>query len=284
MKELRLVITDMDGTLYSWVDYIVPALEAMVSSLEQTTGMPRIRIVQSLKEVYEQQGTNEYAFAIQESKIFHEFAYDFDSFNALVITPARNAFSEMRRRYLRPYKGVVSTLASMRARGVQIVALTDAPRFPAERRLKQLALDESIDALYALGSFPVPDLVDSAVKEREREGYYRSSLPLVVELPFEYEKPSPRGVTRILADFKVDPSEAIVVGDNLKKDIAAAQSASVRGVFAEYGTYIAPQYRERLAAFSARAVTRKNVADENDRETYPPSATLSNFSQILQFA
>ena len=29
---IKLVVTDMDNTLYSWVDYIVPAVEAMVDS------------------------------------------------------------------------------------------------------------------------------------------------------------------------------------------------------------------------------------------------------------
>ncbi len=47
---IRAVVTDLDNTLYSWVNYIVPALEAMVTSLCETTGYPRIRVVQALKE------------------------------------------------------------------------------------------------------------------------------------------------------------------------------------------------------------------------------------------
>ncbi|MDF1562676.1 MAG: HAD family hydrolase [Deltaproteobacteria bacterium] len=278
----RAVITDMDGTLYSWVDYIVPALEAMVTSLQQTTGLPRIRIVQSLKEVYERYDTNEYAFAIQESSIFREYAQDFDSFNSLVITPARKAFSDCRRRFLRPYRGVLPTLRTLRARGVRIVALTDAPRSPAERRLKQLELDGLVDALYSLEGFAVPDLVDPAVKIREQEGYYRSALGLVVELPRTHEKPSPLGIQRILSDFDLAPEEVLMVGDNLKKDVAAAAAAGVQAAWAEYGTYISPEYRERLDTFSAAAVTAKNVAAETDHETYRPGATLSNFRQVLE--
>ena len=45
---IRLVVTDMDGTLYSWVDYIVPAVEALVDSVCRATGWPRLRVVQSL--------------------------------------------------------------------------------------------------------------------------------------------------------------------------------------------------------------------------------------------
>jgi len=278
----RAVITDLDGTLYSWVDYIVPALEAMVTSLQATTGLPRIRIVQSLKEVYARRETNEYAFAIQESSIFREYAQDFDSFNALVITPARKAFSDCRRRYLRPFRGVVPTLEALGARGVRIIALTDAPRAPAERRLKQLGLDLHIDALYALESYAIPELVDASVRVREEAGYYASSLRLVVELPHDHEKPAPAGIARILSDFVLDPSEVMMVGDNLRKDIGAAQAAGVAGIWAEYGTYVSPEYRERLAIFSAPAVTEKNVARESDHQTYRPDATLSNFGQVLR--
>lgn len=280
-RPVRAVITDMDGTLYSWVDYIVPALEAMVSSLEASTGMPRIRIVQSLKEVYEKHGTNEYAFAIQESKIFHEFNYDFDSFNELVIWPARRAFSEARRRYLRPYRGVEEGLEGIVARGIELIALTDAPRGPAERRLKQLGLDEHFTALYALEGFPVPDLVDVQVKEREKAGYYRSAVPTVVELPAEFEKPSPRGIQRVLSDRGLEPGEAIMVGDNVKKDMAAAAAAGVMGVWAEYGTFVPHEYRTRLNVISARAVTRKNVSEESDEPMEEPETAISNFRRVL---
>ncbi len=278
---IKAVITDMDGTLYSWVDYIVPALEAMVRSLETTTGMPRIRIVQSLKEVYEKHGTNEYAFAIQESQIFQEFGYDFDSFNTLVIWPARRAFSEARRQYLRTYRGVLEGLEGLLSRGVRIVALTDAPRGPAERRLKQLEIDRFFDALYALEGFPVPDLVDEGVKEREKAGYYRSAVPTVVELPASFEKPSAEGIRQVLRDLELRPEEVIMVGDNLKKDMAAATSAGVLGVWAEYGTYVPPEYRVRLNVISARAVTKKNVSDETEERIEEPEHAISNFGRVL---
>src|SRR5580698_9526730 len=118
---IRAVVTDLDNTLYSWVNYIVPALEGMVASLCQTTGFPRIRVVQSLKEVYERVGTNDYAFAIQESSIFREFNSDFDSFQALVISPAKEAFATARRKYLQPYPGTQEGLTALRQAGVRVI-------------------------------------------------------------------------------------------------------------------------------------------------------------------
>ncbi len=146
-------MTDLDNTLYSWVDYIVPSLEAMVASLVQTTGRPRIDIVQSLKTVYSRHESNEYPFAIQESSLFHPYRADFDSFDALVVRPAQRAFAEARRRYLHPYPGVRETLAELRERGVEVVALTDAPRNAVENRVRLLQLDGLLDALYALRGY-----------------------------------------------------------------------------------------------------------------------------------
>jgi phosphoglycolate phosphatase len=49
------------------------------------------------------------------------------------------------------------------------------------------------------------------------------------------------------------------------------------GVWAEYGTYISAEYRERLAVISARAVTARHVADEG-HDRWP--LAVSSFAQV----
>ena len=97
VPRIRAVVTDLDNTLYPWVDYIVPSLEAMVDSLVATTGLPRVRVVQSLKAVYGKYQSNEYPFAIQESELFKPYEADFDSFNALVLAFSAQAASSSAR-------------------------------------------------------------------------------------------------------------------------------------------------------------------------------------------
>src|SRR4051794_39592899 len=142
---VRLVVTDMDNTLYSWVDYIVPAIEALVDAVCRATGLPPLRVIQSLKEVYARYESNEYPFVLQESSLFQEFP-EFGSFDRLVITPARAAFAEARRKYLRPYPGVLETLEALKRRGVPVGALTDAPRNPAEDRAREKGVDTPLGA------------------------------------------------------------------------------------------------------------------------------------------
>src|SRR6185295_15449817 len=150
---VRLVVTDMDGTLYSWIDYIVPAVESLVDAVCKATGFPRLKVVQSLKAVYSKYESNEYPFALQESSLYAEFP-EFGSFDKLVIEPARMAFAEARRKYLKPYKTVVDTLPGF--------------EFPAGAEGEKLV---------------APDIL-----QKEERGAYRAACP-VVELPREYEKP-----------------------------------------------------------------------------------------------
>ena len=275
---IRAVVTDLDNTLYSWVNYIVPALEAMVTSLCETTGYPRIRVVQSLKEVYERVGTNDYAFAIQESAIFREFHSDFDSFNALVIEPAKEASRWARRRYLVLYPGAREGLDALRALDVKIVGLTDSPRNSAEARVRALQLDQKLDALYTLPAYALPQQVDERIRRLEQEGHYRLSIP-VIELALECEKPSGDGLGHVIRDLGLQAPEVLVVGDNRAKDGGTARAAGCRWAWAEYGTYLSIEYRERLDVISPRSVTRRHFAEPGDADLEPDWA-ISNFAQI----
>ncbi len=275
-----LLVTDLDGTLCLWVDFIVPALDALVASLVQTTGEPRIKVVQALKKVYEQHGSNEYPYAVQESELFAPYAGDFASFDRLVIDPAREAFSRQRRRYLRPFPTVLETLQALREEGVRVVVLTDAPRNAAEQRLRQLGLTALLEAVFCMPGYPFPDSgVADAIRRREEEGRYRLEIP-VHELPRAHEKPDPRGYRAMCEVLRVRPEETIFVGDNRKKDIAVAQEVGALDVWAAYGTYVPPEYRERLDVVSARSVTRRHVADAGD-EGPVPSVTLGTFAGVL---
>ena len=279
VTRIRAVVTDLDNTLYPWVDYIVPSVEAMVDSLVATTGLPRVRIVQSLKAVYSKYESNEYPFAIQESELFKPYEADFDSFNALVLAPARFAFRTARERFLRPYPGVRETLERLHERGLLLIGLTDAPRNAAELRLKWLKLDHHFDALYSLPGYPLPENVDPEIRKRDAAGHYRSRVQAVTELPHTAEKPSPAGLRRILEDFELEPAQVLYVGDNVKKDMPVAEACDVLGVWAEYGTYVSAEYRDRLSVISAKAVTRRHVAEETPAR-WPLS--ISSFTQVLE--
>ncbi len=283
---VRLVVTDMDNTLYSWIDYIVPAVETMVDAVMLATGYSRLKVVQSLKAVYSKYESNEYPFALQESSLFADFP-EFGSFDKLVIEPARMAFGEARRKYLKPYKTVVDTLVALKARKIPVVALTDAPRNPAEQRVKRMKLDEHLTALYTLPGFHFPanaegaKLVAPDILQKEERGEYRALCP-VIELPRDFEKPKPDGFLQICRTYDVEPKHVLFIGDSLKKDVALAKEVGAIDCWAEYGTYVSLEYRERLDIISAAAITRRHAASVYEASSpVVPTHALSNFSRIL---
>jgi phosphoglycolate phosphatase len=284
---IRLVVTDMDNTLYSWIDYIVPAVEAMVDAVVEATGFPRIKVVQSLKAVYTKYESNEYPFALQESSIFAEFP-EFGSFDKLVIAPGREAFSAARKKYLKPYKGVEETLAKLKEKRVIVVALTDAPRNPAQQRVKQMKLDQYLAALYTMPGFTFPEAPDGSklvapdIVQKTERGAYEAACP-AIELPREWEKPNTAGLKKILSTYGLQPHEVLVVGDSVKKDVAIAKELGCHDAWAEYGTYVGHEYRERLDIISSSAITRRHAANvyESGQQAVTPTRALSNFGQVL---
>ena len=171
-----------------------------------------------------------------------------------------------------------------------VVALTDAPRNPAEQRVKRLGLDVHLTSLYTMPGFTFPETGLTARRwwpptssSSEARGDYRAACP-VIELPRDLEKPNPAGLKRILDTYAVRPQDCLVVGDSLNKDVAVARALGCHDAWAEYGTYHPPEYRERLDIISSNAITRRHAAHlfEGGHQKVVPTHRLSNYEQVLE--
>ena len=285
MSRVRLVVTDLDNTLYSWVGYVVFAIEAMLDSLVSTTGFERDHLLESLQEVYHHRGSIEYPFVLQEASIFQERLADFERFAEDVLIPARQAFAAQRRSLLRPYPTVVSTLERLKAQGIPVVGLSDASSFAATLRLRMLGLDRYLDALYAIEpySLPPPDRMERRILEKLEAGLYEPETLKVHPLPLSAVKPSPEGFMMICEDFGVRPEETVMIGDNLTKDIGLAQAVGALGLWAEYGTIFEPDIRRRLEHYVPRSVLRRN-APEFEGSAIRPGISLSHYEGLFSAA
>lgn len=281
----KLLITDLDHTLWDWAGYIVPSLKVMVDSVEKTTGYPRPFITAALRKVYGRYQTTEYAFTLQQSAIWtrwrKQHGDNLDRFLENVVTPAALVYATERKKRFHLYPGVKETLEKLRRNGVKIVALSDAPRFPAEQRLKRAGIDGLFDALFCLKSYPIPKSggrhrVAPFIVAKEQSGHYRSQVGKVVELPPSWEKPDPRGLRRILKAFEVKPREAILVGDSLRKDGAVAHAVGVPFYWARYGTEIPAKTLEELSLYTPATVRRRNSS--------PPAGEVHRKGELARFS
>lgn len=279
----RAVVTDLDHTLYDWTAFVVPAVEAMVASLVETTGVPEPAVVASLRDVYERHSSNEYPFVVQEAACFTaRREADPVAFEREVVRPAFEAFKAARRIHLVPFAGVLETLDALAARGIPVVALTDAPQNPAMGRVRSLGLDQGgrLRALYSLPAFAMPGHIDPAIAARDAAGGYRPAIPAHA-LPADHEKPDPRGLSLILErELGLPPGEVLYVGDSLHKDVALAQGLGCIDAWAEYGCRKDEALIARLRRISAPSATRRHASHEGRPEVRPTHA-LGAFSGLL---
>ncbi len=56
-----LLITDLDNTLYNWVDYFAPSFRGMAKALSREMGVSLDGLFEDFKEVFSRRGSLEYS-------------------------------------------------------------------------------------------------------------------------------------------------------------------------------------------------------------------------------
>jgi putative hydrolase of the HAD superfamily len=114
------------------------------------------------------------------------------------------AYRNKQPRYMRPYPAVVPVLRWLRSRGLKLAIVSDAPRLKAWMRLRELGIASYFDAVVAFGDVKV-------------------------------RKPAKMPFRKALSELGVKPSEALMVGDNPKRDMIGAKRLGIKTCFARYG-------------------------------------------------
>lgn len=280
---IKLLITDLDNTLYNWVDFYVPAFNAMLTELVKLTGLDESALRSSFKRVHEKHKTTEYAFSIQELDVLASESRGLTTREILEkYGTAIKAFRLARQNTLCLYPTVEETLEILRRQGRVIVAHTDAMMYYAVQRLKQLGIESMFDGIVAPRDHGLP----AGTKPEDVRSYsdpdrYETTIRYVSELDPEILKPNRECICRILSHFNVANDEAIYVGDSLYKDIYMAQSCGVYDVLAEYGkTYDEQNYLELV---EITHWTEEDVAREKAGQirTIEPTFNIDCFGELL---
>src|SRR5208282_1580837 len=227
----KALITDSDNTLYDWVDIWYRSFTAMLSKIEEITGIPEEELYDPISQVYQKHGTSEYSFLLEEIPVLHE---RYGARVAEELAPAVDAFRAARRDAMRLYPGVMSSLKTLKAKGITTVAYTESMSFYVNYRFRKLELDTVIDYLYSPPDHPLPYEDISAIRKYPDESYLLERT-IHRHTPQGEKKPNPHILSCILSDIGVRPDEAVYIGDHPKKDVAMAQQAGVLDVLASYG-------------------------------------------------
>lgn len=281
-KIVSVLITDIDNTLFDWVEMWFQSFDAMLNRLQIDSGIPREQLEKEFREIHQKYGTSEYSFSVEELPSLKTL-HPSEDLSALYGDAIRD-YRKARKASLRLYDGVYEALKRIRAEGSLIVGYTESMAFYTMNRLKTLGLDGVIDILYSPADHDFPD----GFLERKRSlsaDHYKLLYTAHKYTPKGELKPNPDILGKILLDLNIRPHQAVYVGDSLMKDIAMAQAVGVPAAFAKYG---AAQHRSeysllrRLSHWKDEDIEReKHIAKENiEAEVVLSSSFLEVFDHF----
>lgn len=280
---LRVLITDLDNTLWDWFEAWYQSFTALLDGLVSISGLGRSLLEDQIKVVHQRRGTTEYSNLIREVPALVEFADGRDPFD--VFDAALHAQNSRRKRATRLYPGVGETLEKLKRSGVRIIAYTESGAYWTEWRIRHTGLDGVIDELY---SSPDHDIAAGIDPADLRTGRYQGSYGLKAtehrHVPMGVLKPNEEVLLTILREQGCRPTEAAYLGDSLIKDIAMAQAAQVFDIHAAYGQV--QQQAEydllrRLTHWTDEDVTREAALSQPEGDVVPTIACERSVSEIL---
>lgn len=282
MKNIKLVVTDLDNTIYNWVDFYVPSFLALIQELSKLTGISQAELKASFKRIHEKYRTSEYTFAIQQLDVLQEINSGLDVKQILhKYEPAIRAFRKTRKKTLRLYEGVKETLTEIRSQGKKIAGRTDALMFHVTMRLKQLGIEDLYNGIFAPPDhgFPLGTTPDD-VRFYKDSTAYKTMIPIKVELDPTIRKPDPRALLIVLDHFNIKPEETVYIGDSLLRDVLLAQECGVHDVYAEYGQKYDPRHYEELLKITYWPEEEIGKDCSSSIAEIKPTFVVSSFSEL----
>ncbi|WP_459061919.1 HAD family hydrolase [Stenotrophomonas sp. PSU-St15] len=226
----RLLITDVDNTLFDWQKLWYESFTAMSKAAIEISGIDEETFYAECRALHQKHGTTEYAFVLTE---LPSFKSKYGNRVIEAMQPAINSFREARQEHLHLYPGVDETLIKLKESGVTIAAFTESKAFYTNYRFRKLHLDGKIDFLYSPEDHSLPR--DSSFIRKYPDEHYNLKKTEHRFTPTGEHKPNPHILLSIIEELNFDKQEAVYVGDSLLKDVCMAQDAGVTDVFAAYG-------------------------------------------------
>jgi len=272
MKQtISVIVTDLDNTLFDWLDIWYRPFNAMIESLVTQSGKTRDILERDCKRVHEKYGTSEYAFLVEELQCLQEMHPGQNP--RLVYSASIDAYRRERAAAMHLYPTVRETLETLKDQGCLLVGYTESMAFYSNYRVHALGLDRLLDYLY---SPPDHDLPEGRTRHAAADAPFRRTLQR--HTPRGELKPNPKLLADILRDIGARREETLYVGDNLMKDIAMAKEADITDAYAKYGgTQGRPEYG------ALKRVTHWPTAHVKKEEatTIEPTYVLNSFGEIV---
>lgn len=265
----KLLITDLDDTLYDWLGFFIPSFYAMVDELVKITGIDKECLLKEYKILHQQYGSVEYPFiTLKLPSVLNKYQNCSEDELKEILGEAFHRFNSMRKRTLVLFDGVEKALKELSQRGITIIGYTESSQENGYYRLKRLGISKYFKHVYATRS------------------KYESVLPYDDKImTVESKKPDKDVLISICNRESCNTNDAIYVGDSLTKDVYMARMAGITSVWVNYPKQN-NDYYERLVDitswtdndFEREANLKKRFIESNIK----PDHIIDKFDEIIE--
>jgi len=275
------LITDLDTTLFDWVDLWFNCFSAMLDCIVKISGIPKEQLVPEIAAIHRKYGTSEYSFLIEE---IPSLTHMLDGRPATkVFAEAIEAYRVERRKHLNLFPTVAETLLKIKGRGTRVIGYTESMGFYSNYRARRLGLDGVLDYMFCPEDHVLPEGLSAEDLRRYPSQHYSLRYTTQKYTPKGSKKPDAVVLGAIVSELKLNKSECVYLGDSLMKDVPMAIECGIEDVWAKYGeAHKRPEYKllQDVTHWSAEDVAREQRIKA--REHVMPTHTLQNtFSEIL---
>lgn len=271
---IKLFITDLDDTLYSWMGFFIPAFYEMVDELSSILKKNKEELLSEYKVIHQEKGSVEYPYATTQLPSVQATYPNCTQQDILkILDPVFHRFNSTRKKNLQLYPYVMETLTELWKAGVKIVGYTESAEENGFYRLKKLGIEHLFYKVYVSDS------------QYQNPNFTLLSNKTVI---VHGKKPDPELLMQICKDEHVLTSEAIYIGDSLTKDIYMAKTAHITSVLCKYPSdpETSKELYQKLVDIShwtaidfEREKNLKKLCQDNHIQ---PDFTITSFNDILQ--
>ncbi|HEY9677458.1 MAG TPA: HAD hydrolase-like protein [Drouetiella sp.] len=292
--KLKLLVTDIDGTMGPFADYFAPAVRENVTRMSSQFNIPENEIYAKIGGVMDKYRSHDYPWSLEQSGLPQKLNMSPDQFTKEVVEPFWKTLDDKRAQFLKPFDGVPETLDTLRENGVHIMARSDAPYYIGLARLHTMDLARRTDSFYALDT-PTPGVGSFSDKDLIPYGAKRVADFMNAEKPFQDtavldrqtgEKPHIGNLEDRMEALGVRPSQTAMFGDSRIKDGGLAKAAGIKFFYAKFGAHPAAEYQDIFGKLASGKDNGPSTSLPDTmappKKVYPPIyRTAASYSEIL---
>lgn len=282
MKEVKVIITDLDDTIWDWMAMWYESFNPYFERISAELSIDKNELIKDFKKLHQKYHTSEVSYAYKELKSIKNNSYNkFEEDSNESTISILHQYYRNKKLNLKLYDGVRETLETIKSKGVKIIGFTESNIFYTKYRIKTLNLDGIFDIIYTPEDHEIP----VSVNKFYSDNHWETHLTKFEVLPNGFAKPNPDILNEILQNNNIRVNDAIYVGDKLDRDVYMAAQIGMTSIHAVYGNIISDHRYDllkKVTHWTPEQVQREiNFKNNISGVRIEPNYSISKFSELL---